>query len=445
MLVEKKFTIWLIIFGFFIKEFSRTIILPNLTIISNYYFGVGIFHAFEISLLITFQMGGSSVACLIFGTLADRITRKKALIISLFFWDIGLILLTISINFYFLLIGELFLGIGSGGFIPVAQAIIGDAVSSQESGKTYGWTSNFVAIGFLFGILAGSFFSPYWKYPFLIASFLISILLFLYIFKGSQFKLGNNESGNVNNENRSTYSYKINWDSFIGILKNKTNILIFVEGIFSILGISIITTYLYPFLIESPSHLTPIIISILMLIFIFPSQLIGNYFWSRIGDFLERKYIKARILLIALEFTITTPFFIFIFWIPISPIISTDSLQLAFTNSSLMIFICLFSIGIFLSAIYDSNQPPIINKINLPETRGSVFAINRFVEELGGSLGPLLVGIFFEITGQNLSIAMTIGMLFMIPGIFCWWSILKTFSKDYKTVKSILMKRFNLS
>ena len=101
-------------------------------------------------------------------------------------------------------------------------------------------------------------------------------------------------------------------------------------------------------------------------------------------------------------------------------------------------FIILFGIGGFLVGIYDPNPPPIINAVYLPETRGSVYALNRFIEEIGETLSPLVLGIIFESFGQDFSIAITIGMLSFIPGTLCWWMILKTYPKNHDDIQKIL-------
>jgi MFS family permease len=177
------------------------------------------------------------------------------------------------------------------------------------------------------------------------------------------------------------------------------------------------------------------------LIFITPPYLLGIFLWGRIGDNLVVKHPRIRVLLINLSFIITIPLFMVIFWIRGSPSPSTDSLGAALTNPGILLFITLFAVGIFLMAMYDPNQPPILNAINLPETRGSVFALNRFVEEVGGALGPLIVGILFEAVGQDFSIAMTLGMLCMIPGMVCWIVALKTYLHDRNLIQNILTER----
>ena len=446
--MTRNWTIVLILFGFFLKEFSRNLLLPNLLTISHFFFGEGTFKAIEMGLLITFQMGASAVACLIFGILADKLSRKLTVLSSLFFWAIGMFLASNAFNYYLFLTGQLLLGFGSGGFIPVAQAIIADATPPNKRGKVYGWASISMFLGVFFGLFLGSLFSHEWQIPFFIVGLLITFLIVVYGIFGKNYRLGLQEEElrevfDINEQY--SYDYRLSWQNFKNILKNKTNALIFIEGIFSILGLSMIMFCFYPYLLSGPAHMTSLVSSLLFLFIISPFQLFGIFFWGKIGDTLEKKYSRVRILLIALQFTLSTPLFIVIFWIKGSPASSTETLDAAFKNTGILLFTILFAIGSFITGIYDPNQPPIINKINLPETRGSVYALNRFVEELGGSFGPLVVGIIFESVGQDFSVAMTIGMLFMIPGMACWWIALRTYPKNLVHNQSKLKERAQLA
>ncbi len=442
---RQSITLGLILAGFYFKEFTRSLLLPNLLVLSHLFFGEGSFEAVEIGLLITALMGASAIACLLFGILADRRDRKSIILISLCIWVSGLAIIIFTFNYYILLIGQVLLGFGSGGYTPVAQAIIGDATPTHKKGQTYGLSSMLMALGFFTGILIASISSPFWQLPFYIAIIPLAILGLAYAFRGISFQIGFHEEElkeTFKKQEEFSYNYRLTWDSFKGlVLNNKTNLLIFIEGVFSVLGFSMIQIYFFPYLQEDPSHITPLVTSLIMVVFIIPVNLIGILFWGRVGDHFVKRYPRIRVLLINLSFLVTTPLFIFIFWIKGSPATETTTLWAALTNPGILLFIIMFAVGMFLFVIYDGNQPSIINAINLPETRGSVFALNRFVEEIGAALGPLIIGIIFESAGKNYSIAMTLGMLLMIPGTICWLLALKTYPKDRSMVQTVLEAR----
>ncbi|MFX0072751.1 MAG: MFS transporter [Candidatus Hermodarchaeota archaeon] len=441
---KKDFTIQLILIGFFLKEFSRNLLYPNLIIISHSFFGEGRFEAIEMGLLATALMGGSAIACLLFGILADKISRKLATILSLIFWTLGLIFSASAINYYILLLGLLLIGFGSGGYIPVAQAIIADGAPLNKKGYYYGLSSIFTLIGMICGLLIASILFPLWQLSYLIAAILTIIMFIIYGIIGKNYKVGGIEKiskDKLDNNEGLNYDYHLTWKKFKELFKNKSNLLIFIEGLFSVFGMAIIIFSFYPFLIEGPAHLTPFIVSLIYILIIIPFQLLGIFFWGKLGDNLEKKNEKIRVWLITLSFIIMIPFFILVFWIQGTPAKSTDTLEAALKNPGILSFIVIFVIGAFLLGIYDSNQPPIINSINLPETRGSVYAVNRFLEELGGAIGPLILGVIFESSDQNFSLAISIGMLFFIPGSICWILILKTFNKDRQRIIKTLNER----
>jgi len=440
---RRDLTIWFILLSFFFKEFSRSLLLPNLIVVSDFFFGTGSFEAIEIGIVIAVQMGGSAAACLLFGILADKSSRKKITSLSLFIWLGGLLLIGFASSYPILLIGALLLGFGAGGYTPVAQAIIGDATPFDKRGQVYGWSSMFMVSGYFLGLFFASALSPYWQLPYFIIAIPIAALSLVYLLKGRQYQLGMREEElqAVTKSDNYMYEYRLTKRTFKAVFQNKTNLLIFIEGIFSLIGLSMINTYLFPFLEDSPAHVTPFIVSLITLLFISPAYLFGIFFWGRVGDKLTKKYSRIRVLLVTLSFIITIPLFMFIFWIRGSPAPLTDTLGAALANPGILFFISLFAVGIFLTAMYDPNQPPILNAINLPETRGSVFALNRFVEEVGGALGPLIIGILFEFAGQDFSIAMTLGMLCMIPGTICWIIALKTYPNDRNNIQKIFSER----
>ncbi|TFG04984.1 MAG: MFS transporter [Promethearchaeota archaeon] len=441
---KRDFTIQFILFGFFLKAFSRHVLLPNLIVISHAFFGEGRFEAIEMGLLMTALMGGSAIACLLFGILADKLSRKFTAMMSLTFWILGLILSAYAFEYLMLFLGLLFIGFGSGGYIPIAQAIIADGAPLDKKGHYYGLSSIFTLIGMLCGLFLASLLSPSWQLPYFIATALTIIMFVLYGVKGQNYQMGSNEKL-IQDRNKNTkdfdYDYHLTWKNFKDLFQKRTNLLIFLEGIFSLLGMGIIIFSFYPFLIEGPAHLTPFTVSLIYILFIIPFQLLGIFFWGKLGDKFAKKNEKFRIWLIVISFTITTPYFMLVFWIQGTPAESTDSLTAALMNPGILTFIILFTFGAFLLGMYDPNQPPIINSVNLPETRGSVYAVNRFVEELGGAIGPLVLGIIFESFGYSFYTAISIGMLFFIPGTICWLVVLKTFNKDHQKIVQTVNER----
>ncbi|MBD3255241.1 MAG: MFS transporter, partial [Candidatus Lokiarchaeota archaeon] len=358
--MKRKLTLYLIIFGFFLKEFSRNLLLPNLIVISHHFFGEDKFEAVEMGLLVTVIMASSAIACLLFGIIADRTTRKVSAVIALVFWSSGLLISAFTPNYLLLLLGCSLLGFGSGGYIPVAQAVIGDAAPRERIGHYYGLSSISNFLGMMSGLLIASIFSPFWQIPYFIGGIFLICFLLVYGIRGANYQVGLNDMHQLQSQNdlekEISYDYHITWDKFKKMITNKTNFLIFIEGIFSIFGMAIIFFSLYPYLIEGPAHITPLVASLMLILFISPTQLLGIYIWGRIGDHYSPKHPKIRIKLIVMSFLITTPYFMMLFWVQGSPAESTNTLLKALTNRGILFFLILFMIGSFFLGMYDSNQ-----------------------------------------------------------------------------------------
>jgi predicted MFS family arabinose efflux permease len=94
-----------------------------------------------------------------------------------------------------------------------------------------------------------------------------------------------------------------------------------------------------------------------------------------------------------------------------------------------------------ISSLYQVNQPPILQEINLPEAQGQVVSLNKLLENIGWGLGPLIIGIFIKLSRENYQIVALLIGLFAMPGIILWILSLKWYKKDKKAISLILEER----
>ncbi|KRL80577.1 major facilitator family transporter [Lactobacillus ultunensis DSM 16047] len=84
-----------------------------------------------------------------FGHLADKIGRKKTLIITLLTFSIGNIVLAAASNYQLFLIIRFFVGMGLGGELPVAATYISDLYHGKKRSQMLIMVDSFWAIGWL--------------------------------------------------------------------------------------------------------------------------------------------------------------------------------------------------------------------------------------------------------------------------------------------------------
>lgn len=94
-----------------------------------------------------------------------------------------------------------------------------------------------------------------------------------------------------------------------------------------------------------------------------------------------------------------------------------------------------------ISSLYEINQPPLLQEINLPEAQGRIIAWNRFLEAIGFGAGPLIAGILIVITGYNYQLVAILIGLIAVPGIILWIIALRYFEEDRQRINEILAER----
>ena len=83
-------------------------------------------------------------------------------------------------------------------------------------------------------------------------------------------------------------------------------------------------------------------------------------------------------------------------------------------------------------------------QINLPEAQRQVVSFNRLLESIGWGSGPLITGIFIEISGNNYQLVALIIGFFALPGIILWAISIRWYQDDKKVISLILEERVAL-
>ena len=91
--------------------------------------------------------------------------------------------------------------------------------------------------------------------------------------------------------------------------------------------------------------------------------------------------------------------------------------------------------------LWNINQPPILQDINLPEAQGKISSANQFLEALGMGTGPIIAGYILVIFNQNYQLTLLIITIFGIMGGLLWLSATIWINKDVDRISSILKER----
>jgi len=403
-------------------------ISPNLLVISNY-FGFGGDTA-PIGVLTFSFMIFTGITMLIFGYLADKIVRKwivffGSLIFSIFsLFTITVPTGTIGYSVFFFL--TILTGIGYGALIPSIFSLMGDMVSSEDRSKGF----SFFSIASLFGIVFGSALATYagstdWRFPFLVIGIvgILASLLFL-LFKEPS-RLGKDHSFDIDAVD---YSYRIKLSDVRIIFKKKANIWLVVNFVDTI-PTGIILTLLYAYM--EVYHGITADMTVLIFLSIIVSIILGTVVFGYIGDKQFKKgNKKARVLLALFGNIAPIPFLFVALIIPFS----APNLF-----PGLLIWIVLFSIGMFTNGAVNGNWYATVVDLNLPENRGTVLATSNFFDIIGRAIGPLIGTIIADIFGFVIGMMISIFFWIFIP--FFWIPVLKNVVREIESTEKVFDER----
>lgn len=419
---------------------TQNMISPNLLKMSEY-FGFGGATSQIGVLTFTFTIL-SGITMVIFGYLADKITRKwlvlfGTIIYSLF--SILTILVPKGISGYYLFFFLTSMnGVGFGAIIPSIFSLIGDLISQDNRSKGYSFFSIASLLGMTIGIGLATFLGEIdWR----LSYFIIGIIGLVNAF----FILGFKEPSRIGKDHLSLldkqavqYSYRINKDDLKLIFKKKSNIWLILNFVDTI-PTGIILFLLFAYMEEY--HNVPSGLGLIFLLFILISTLIGTIIFGYVGDKLFREGNKKARVRIALMANVAPIPFVFIgLIIPFTAPDNAGILDL-FLIPGAVVMLILLVIGLFLNGGTNGNWYSCVADVNLPEHRGTVQATANFFDIFGRALGPLLGALITDAFGVLYGMMISIVFWSFLP--FFWIPVMRNIVPEMEEVEQIFLERLN--
>ena len=441
---KEKSTMQVINFMAFINSAIGSSMIPLLVKLSQQFWPNEAFRALEMGFVISVQAWSFAAACLIVGPLSDRLGKKTTIIILNSFVGVGIIIISLFVQYPALILGNVLIGIG-GGMSPIVQSLISDAVAPEEKSNAYGRLSIAYTLGYAIGMLIASLpFLPWETLLFLLG--LVSFFnSFLYSVFGKTYRLAENDEvlRDVMKLSKAKYDYKMDFESVKQIFKSKSNLLMLFEGFFSVILFGIIDVAIIPFFQVKYAFVDAFYVVLILGLLNLVGTLIGTPIFAKISNRIgKRKYPKnfqGRIRAIILAFSFLIFALVTFFVVPFSTDI--QSIGDFVTDPIIILKFGIILVLMATTSIFDINQPVIVEALNLPETRSTLYASNRFIEAIGRGIGPVILGFFLLKFPGNYPVAISLSLLFVIPGIICWIFVYHLFDKDYQPILQILTQR----
>lgn len=124
----------------------------------------------KLSWVVTAYLIASAVTTPLYGKISDQFGRKKIFQAAIVIFLIGSILCGASQNMDQLILFRAVQGVGAGGLMSLALAVVGDIISPRQRGRYQGYFGGVFAVSSVIGPLLGGFFTDHlsWRWIFYI-------------------------------------------------------------------------------------------------------------------------------------------------------------------------------------------------------------------------------------------------------------------------------------
>ncbi|MFX0083846.1 MAG: MFS transporter [Candidatus Hodarchaeota archaeon] len=425
----------------------------NVIIISDLLWPNESFHSAELGLLIGSSMFSTAFSGIFFGYLADKYSRKNLYVISVSLYGVGLILtgfipIGLGNTSFYLFVAMLILqGFFSGAFNPIETSYINDIVGQSMRSKFYGSINAIFQLAQVVGMLFSSFLfqNLLWRQFYWILGTLIVFEGILIAFKITEPRRGiqQEELKEALNSPDIEYRYQLTKETVRTTIFRSTNIVAFIEGIFTTVLLAIPDFLLIAYISGPPHNIAPFTMTIFMLLTGLPGAIFGSLIFAKLSDRLAEKNYKFRVYLIISSIVGMFGLFLVIFILPVPNFSSSEgkNIMLLFTNPEIIALGIMAFLAKMIITIYSINQPPILQKINLPEAQGKISSANQFLELIGSGLGPMIAGVLLINFNQNYQLTVLVSVLIGMIGCMAWLFGARSINRDIQRISSILDNR----
>ena len=144
----------------------------------------------RLSWVVIANLIASTIAAPAYGRLADMYGRRRLMVFALILFLLASLWCAMAPGFEWLIVGRVAQGLGAGGLMTLAQALIGENVPARERGNYQGYLSANIVAGATFGPIAGGFLTGLWGWRSVFIAYaplaLIAIGLVMRLPKGAQ-------------------------------------------------------------------------------------------------------------------------------------------------------------------------------------------------------------------------------------------------------------------
>ncbi|WP_164541561.1 MFS transporter [Fervidobacterium sp. 2310opik-2] len=318
-----------------------------------------------------------AIISLFWGFLSDKYNRKKLLVGSILVGEIPCLLTAISGSFGQLFFWRVLTGIGVGASFPISYSIVGDLFGHKERGKVVSILGLASTVGSILGMLVAGYTANIlgWRIPFILVSAPNIILIPLIWYYLDEPKRAAHEEGFESTEVE--YKYSIKLSDYANLVKIKTNLLLFFQGIAGTVPWGAIPYFMIEFFRrEKGMDLNQA--TTMFLIFALGS-IAGNVIGGIVG---EKLYSISRRLVPLVSAVTTILGVFFTVWV----------FKFNYMPGTFLIFGLLGFVAAMMDSYTGPNVKMMLLNVNEPKDRGRIFSIFNLTDSVGTGIGRFVGG-----------------------------------------------------
>jgi predicted MFS family arabinose efflux permease len=372
-----------------------------------------------------------AIVSIVFGYFTDKTSRKGLLVLLILIGEIPCILTGIPFftqNIEWFAVLRILSGIGLGGIYPITFSLLADYFKENNRAAASAWMTVAWAVGAILGVtVAGYMTSSFgWRFSFLLIGIPnIPVVLFFWLYAREPERGRTEDALEDLIQQGLVYRQTIKLSDFKIILKNKTNIFTFLQGIPGTVPWGILTYWMITFFQVHRGLSKELATTIFLIMGV--GNTIGAVLFAYLGEVLYKRNPKFMPLICGLGILVGI--------IPAYILLNTP---LGTSANDQIFFYSLAAFTGFIVSAPSANVKAIIMNVNRPEHRGTVFSLFNITDNLGMGMGPAVGGLLVPF-----------GYVFMMNFAVSWWipcgifflMVMLFITKDRDALRAVLSDR----
>ena len=308
------------------------------------------------------------------GSLADRFSRSRIIVISLVAWSLVTLVTGLANSLWQILASRMILGFAEAAYLPAAIALIADYHASDSRATAIG----FHTAGLTFGLIAGGSAAGYlgevygWR-----ATFLVLGVVGLALAAFAHFYLRDNRTAAVSGGEEASATAAPTlpfWQSAAILLTIPSYVIVLAEAMTVAIGTWIFLNWL-PLFFKETYHLSLAAAGFAGTFMLQGAATLGLIAGGYLSDWFAGQQPRRRMLMQAVSYAIAAPFLLMFLVEP----------QLALLN------VCIFCFSFF-QRMAACNETPLLCDLLAPHYRSTAIGMMNAANCLAGGVGIMLAG-----------------------------------------------------